>query len=62
MKKSLQKFWNNSLNKLKQHKEQIKKFSFSAHQEDFVITEQEEKEGGFFGSMSFSNKLGFKVH
>lgn len=62
MKKPLQKFWNSSLIKLKQQNEQIKKFRFAAHKEDFVITEQEEKEGGFFGSLNISNKLGFKVH
>jgi hypothetical protein len=42
-----------SLRKVKQHKEQIKKFHFSTYKEDFVITEQEEREGGFFGSMNF---------
>ena len=50
MKKAIGKFINSSLRKLKEHKEQIKKFRFSAYKEDFVITEQEEKEGGFFGS------------
>jgi hypothetical protein len=49
MKKSIEKFLNESLKKLKQHKELIKKFRFSNYKEDFVITEQEEKEGGFFG-------------
>ena len=53
MKKSFRKFINDSLRKVKQHKEQIKKFHFSTYKEDFVITEQEEKEGGFFGSMNF---------
>lgn len=42
-----------SLEKIKQHKEQLKKFSFSNYMEDFVITEQEEREGGFFGSLNF---------
>ncbi len=50
MKKSIGKFINDSIKKLKAHKEQIKKFSFSNYQEDFVITEQEEREGGFFGN------------
>ena len=50
MKKSFEKFINASLKKIKQHKEQIKKFSFSRYKEDFVITAQEEKEGGFFGN------------
>jgi len=53
MKKSLGKFINASLKKLKQHKEQIKKFSLSTYKEDFVITAQEEKEGGFFGRINF---------
>lgn len=51
MKKSLGKFISASLKKIKAHKEQIKKFRFSAYKEDFVITEQEEKEGGFFGNL-----------
>jgi hypothetical protein len=50
MKKSITKFLNASIKKLKQQKEQIKKFSLSTYKEDFVITEQEEREGGFFGS------------
>jgi hypothetical protein len=49
-KTSLGRFINESIKKIKQHKEQIKKFSFSNYQEDFVITEQEEREGGFFGN------------
>jgi len=53
MKKTIGKFLNESLKKIKQHKEQIKKFSFLNHKEDFVITEQEEREGGFFGSANF---------
>jgi hypothetical protein len=50
MKKTIQKFLNVSLKKMKEHKEQLKKFSFLNYKEDFVITEQEEKEGGFFGN------------
>ena len=53
MKNSIGKFLNESLKKLKMHKEQIKKFKFSNYKEDFVITEQEEREGGFFGSLNF---------
>lgn len=49
MKKTIQKFLNDSLKKIKLHKEQIKKFRFSNYKEDFVITEQEEREGGYFG-------------
>jgi hypothetical protein len=41
--------------RLKLNKEQgrLKKFKFSNHKEDFVITQQEEKEGGFFGSLTY---------
>jgi hypothetical protein len=53
MKKSFRKFINDSLKKVKQHKETIKKFHFSSYNEDFVITEQEEREGGYFGSLNF---------
>lgn len=53
MKKTITKFLNASLRKLKQHKEQIKKFRFLNYKEDFVITEQEEREGGFFGSYNY---------
>jgi hypothetical protein len=53
MKKTIEKFLNASLKKMKQQKEQIKKFSFLNYKEDFVITEQEEKEGGFFGNAKF---------
>jgi hypothetical protein len=62
MKKSIGKFLNVSLRRLKEHKEQIKKFRFSSHKEDFVITEQEEREGGFFGSLNFSNNLKLKIN
>jgi hypothetical protein len=50
MKKSLGKFIRESLKQIKPGKEPIKKLRFSNYKEDFVITEQEEKEGGFFGS------------
>jgi hypothetical protein len=50
MKKTIKKIVTASIRKLKEHKEQIKKFSLSSYKEDFVITAQEEKEGGFFGN------------
>ena len=53
MKKSITKFLNESLKKIKHHKEAIKRFRFSMYKEDFVITEQEEREGGFFGSANY---------
>lgn len=53
MKKSIGKFINASLKKIKDQKDQIKKLRFSTYKEDFVITEQEEKEGGFFGNVNF---------
>lgn len=62
MKKSIGKFLNASMKKLTQRKEQIKKFRFSTYREDFVITEQEEREGGYFGSLNFSNNLKLKVN
>ena len=50
MRKTIQKFLNTSIRKLRQHKEQLKKnLRFSSYKEDFVITEQEEREGGFYG-------------
>jgi hypothetical protein len=53
MKKSLKKFFSASFKKIRQQKDRIKKLRFSTYQEDFVITEQEEREGGFFGSLNF---------
>ena len=53
MKKSLRTFISASLKKIRQQKERIQKLRFSNYQEDFVITEQEEREGGFFGSTNF---------
>lgn len=53
MKKSLRRLLNSSLKKIKQHKELLKKFKFTNYKEDFVITEQEEREGGFFGSLNY---------
>lgn len=55
MKKSLRKLLNSSLNKIKAHKEFLKKFKFANYKEDFVITEQEEREGGFFGSQKYKS-------
>ena len=49
MKKSFQKFLKASLKKIRQQKEKIRKLRFSTYPEEFVITEQEEREGGFFG-------------
>lgn len=57
MKKSIKKMLNDSMKKLKQHKERIKEFKFSSYKEDFVITEQEEREGGFFGTLNYKNNL-----
>lgn len=57
MKKSLKKIIGLPLNKLKLHKERVKRFNMkrlSDYKEDFVITAQEEKEGGFF-------RTGFKI-
>ena len=46
MKKNIQK-------KKQKRQVQNKKSSFSDHKEDFVITEQEEREGGYFGKYNF---------
>ena len=46
MKKNLQK-------KKQKRQAQIKKSNFSYYREDFVITEQEEREGGYFGRYNF---------
>jgi hypothetical protein len=50
MKKTFRKFISASLKKIRQQKERIQKLRFANYEEDFVITEQEEREGGFFGS------------
>jgi len=47
MKKNLQK------KKQKRENAQTKKFRFTSYREDFVITEQEEREGGYFGKYNF---------
>ena len=62
VKKSISKILNASLRKLKQHKERIKVFKFSNFKEDFVITEQEEREGGYFGNLNFKNNLTLRIN
>jgi hypothetical protein len=58
MKKSFQKFIKTSLRRLRQQKDRISnKLRFSTYPEDFVITEQEEREGGFFGIGVAKKKL-----
>lgn len=53
MKKNFEKMLRSGLKKQKHHNRHLKKFRFSSYKEDFVITEQEEKEGGFFGIASY---------
>ncbi len=53
MKKNLLRTILGSLKKIKQQKLHMGKFRFSTFKEDFVITDQEEREGGFFGSLNF---------
>jgi len=53
MKKNFQKMLNSALKKYKHYHRQIKKSNLSSIKEDFVITEQEEREGGFFGSHNY---------
>lgn len=50
MKKNISRMLSEAVKKQKQNIRQIRKFKLSTIKEDFVITEQEEKEGGFFGS------------
>lgn len=47
MKKNLQK------KKQKREATHTKKSRFASYREDFVITEQEEREGGYFGKQNF---------
>ena len=54
MKKTLGKFLNAFWKKIRDKKNEIKKINFSNYKEDFVITEQKEKEGGFFGQLNFT--------
>lgn len=61
MKKSFRKILNASVKKIRQHKEKIKQLKFYNFKEDFVITEQEEREGGFFGSLN-SNTLSLRIN
>jgi len=53
MKKTIKKFINDSYKKIKKQKELAAKFRFASFKEDFVITDQEEREGGFFGTLNF---------
>jgi hypothetical protein len=53
MKKNFQKMLNDAVKKYKHYHRQIKKLNLSSIKEDFVITSQEEKEGGFFGSTNY---------
>lgn len=53
MKKNFEKMIGDALKKNKQQSKQVKKLKFLSYKEDFVITEQEEKEGGFFGNNYF---------
>ena len=51
MKKNLQK------KKQKNQSAQTKKIRFTSYKEDFVITEQEEREGGYFGKYNFQYNI-----
>jgi len=53
MKRNFEKTMTNAVKKQKRHHRHIRKLKFSTYKEDFVLTEQEEKEGGFFGSASY---------
>jgi hypothetical protein len=57
MKKTIKKILNASLQKIKEHKQRIMQYKFSNYKEDFVITAQEEREGGFFGRIDPSLQL-----
>ena len=46
---------NSHKKKQKRQNAQNKKFRFTSYKEDFVITEQEEREGGYFGKYNFQN-------
>ncbi len=61
MQRTIGRFFNESLRKLKSHKERIKKFRFSNWKEDFVITEQEEREGGFFGINRLDKNIQLRI-
>ena len=62
MKKTLEKFSYLPSKKNNTHKEASKKNKFSNYKEDFVMTEQEEKEGGFWGLFQFKNSLRLKIN
>lgn len=62
MKNSIGKFLNPSFKKIKQHKEQIKKIMYRTYKEDFVFTEQEEKEGGFWGCVKLKPASPLKIN
>ncbi len=62
MKNTLEKFSSLPSKKSTQNKEPFKKNKFSNFKEDFVITEQEEKEGGFWGLFKFKNSLRLKIN
>ena len=50
MKNNISKMINDAQKKNKQNSKQIKKLKFFTYREEFVITEQEEREGGYFGN------------
>jgi hypothetical protein len=41
--------------KQKRQNAQNKKYRFTSYKEEFVFTEQEEREGGYFGKYNFQN-------
>lgn len=49
-----------TLKKIKEPKEQTKRLNFSTYKEDFVITAQEEKEGGFWGGVHLKIASAYK--
>lgn len=55
MKKNFQKMMNEAVKKYKHYHREIKKLNLSLIKEEFVITEQEEKEGGYFGSQNLGS-------
>jgi len=50
MKKNIQK-------KKQKRQPALRKGSFASYKEDFVITEQEEREGGYFGRYNFKTVI-----
>ena len=55
MKKNISKMINDAQKKNKNNMKQNKKPKFFSYKEDFVITEQEEREGGYFGNYNFKS-------